>query len=108
MGPKLWAEIENVKNELPLRHNHLGKHHAAILSNEEKWERYCMEAGLNSGDHAYPVVYCPEFQFTEFASYVADMKNSVNDRMNAQTACAGIFIHSHLESGFEFPGKRPG
>jgi len=81
-----------------------GKFHAGVLSNDEKWERYCVEAGKNSGDHAYPIIYCPEFQFTEFASYVADMKNSVNDRSNAQTSCAGIFIHSHLESGFEFPG----
>ena len=75
-----------------------------MLSNEETWENYCVEAGKKSGDHAYPIIYCPEFQFTEFASHVADMKNSVNDRMNAQTSCAGIFIHSHLENGFEFPG----
>ena len=82
----------------------IGKYHAAVLSNEETWENYCVEAGKKSGDHAYPIIYCPEFQFTEFASHVADMKNSVNDRMNAQTSCAGIFIHSHLENGFEFPG----
>ena len=27
---------------------------------------------------------------------VADMKNSVKDRNNAQSSCAGTFIHEHL------------
>jgi len=33
---------------------------------------------------------------------VADMKNSVADRGNAQVSCAGLFINSHL--GFDFQG----
>ena len=82
----------------------VGKYHGAVLSNLEQWETHCLHSGKASGDHAYPIIYCPEFQFTEFASHVADMKNSVNDRMNAQTSCAGIFIHSHLEDGFDFTG----
>lgn len=81
-----------------------GKYHGAILSNIEQWETHCLHSGKASGDHTYPIIYCPEFQFTEFASHVADMKNSVNDRMNAQTSCAGIFIQSHLEDGFDFSG----
>ena len=32
----------------------------------------------------------------EFKSSVADMKNSVKDRMNAQASCAGLFVESHL------------
>ena len=32
----------------------------------------------------------------EYKSQVADMKNSVKDRMNAQASCAGLFIESHL------------
>ena len=49
-----------------------------------------------------PQVYCPELQYPEFNSAVADMKNSVADRNNAQSSCAGLFIMSHL--GFDWPG----
>ena len=41
-------------------------------------------------------------QYPEFSSSVADMKNSVADRNNAQTSCAGLFIMSHL--GFDWSG----
>ena len=37
---------------------------------------------------------------SEFASKVADMKNSVKDRSNAQSSCAASFIHAHLEPSF--------
>ena len=36
--------------------------------------------------------YAPEFFVPEFASAVADMKNSVACRSNAQASCAGQFI----------------
>lgn len=36
-----------------------------------------MEAGRISGDLLFPIVYSPELHFSEFASSVADMKNSV-------------------------------
>jgi probable aminopeptidase NPEPL1 len=32
----------------------------------------------------------------QFDSQVADMKNSVKDRMNAQSSCAGHFIEQHV------------
>lgn len=32
----------------------------------------------------------------EFDSQVADMKNSVKNRANAQCSCAGMFIYRHL------------
>lgn len=54
-----------------------GKYHAAILTNNEDWELKAIEAGRNSGDLLAPLVYCPELHFSEFASSVADMKNSV-------------------------------
>lgn len=54
-----------------------GKYHAAILSNNEDWEDNCIEAGLVSGDLVFPIPYAPELHFSEFASAVADMKNSV-------------------------------
>ncbi|XP_077430362.1 putative aminopeptidase NPEPL1 [Vanacampus margaritifer] len=79
-----------------------GKHHAAVMTNSEQWETACVRAGRSSGDLAHPLVYCPELHFTEFASALADMKNSVADRENAQSSCAGLFIVSHL--GFDWPG----
>uniref|UniRef100_A0A4W3J0M9 Aminopeptidase like 1 n=1 Tax=Callorhinchus milii TaxID=7868 RepID=A0A4W3J0M9_CALMI len=79
-----------------------GKYHAAILCNTEDWEVASVKAGKNSGDLVHPLVYCPELHFSEFTSAVADMKNSVADRDNAQSSCAGLFIGAHI--GFEWPG----
>eukprot|EP00064_Thunnus_orientalis_P004099 superscaffoldBa00000361_g4110 len=79
-----------------------GKHHAAVMTNSEQWEGACVRAGRSSGDLAHPLVYCPELHFSEFTSAMADMKNSVADRENAQSSCAGLFIGSHL--GFDWPG----
>ncbi|XP_025115024.1 probable aminopeptidase NPEPL1 [Pomacea canaliculata] len=79
-----------------------GKYHAAILTNSEDMEDACVQAGLNSGDMVHPVPFTPELHFSEFSSVLADMKNSVADRSNAQVSCAGLFIFSHI--GFDFPG----
>ncbi|XP_037535571.1 probable aminopeptidase NPEPL1 [Nematolebias whitei] len=79
-----------------------GKFHAAVMTNSEQWEVACVRAGRSSGDLAHPLVYCPELHFSEFNSAIADMKNSVADRENAQSSCAGLFIGSHL--GFDWPG----
>uniref|UniRef100_A0AAZ3NMK2 Cytosol aminopeptidase domain-containing protein n=1 Tax=Oncorhynchus tshawytscha TaxID=74940 RepID=A0AAZ3NMK2_ONCTS len=79
-----------------------GKYHCAVMTNSEQWEMACVSAGRSSGDLAHPLVYCPELHFSEFTSAVADMKNSVADRENATSSCAGLFIGSHL--GFDWPG----
>jgi len=79
-----------------------GKYHASHLANSASWEECVSEAGRASGDLSFPSVFCPELQFPEFTSAVADMKNSVADRNNGQPSCAGLFILSHL--GFEWPG----
>lgn len=79
-----------------------GKYHAAVLTNNGEWEDVLMDAGLSSGDLVFPIPFCPELHFSEFTSAVADMKNSVADRNNAQSSCAGLFIASHL--GFDYPG----
>ncbi|XP_068118258.1 probable aminopeptidase NPEPL1 [Hyperolius riggenbachi] len=79
-----------------------GKYHAAILTNSEEWEAACVKAGKKCGDLVHPLVYCPELHFNEFSSAVADMKNSVADRENAQSSCAGLFIASHI--GFDWSG----
>jgi len=79
-----------------------GKYHACHLSNSHSWETAVSAAGRISGDLSFPGVYCPELQYPEFSSSVADMKNSVADRNNAQTSCAGLFIMSHL--GWDWSG----
>lgn len=79
-----------------------GKYHASILTNNEDWELASVKAGQNSGDLVHPVPYSPELHYPEFSSAVADMKNSVADRSNAQVSCAGLFIGSHI--GFDYPG----
>lgn len=80
-----------------------GKYHAALVSNSARLEARGVAAGLRSGDLTHPLPFAPELHFTEFTSCVADMKNSVADRNNAQPSCAGLFILSHL--GFDFPGN---
>ena len=45
--------------------------------------------------------YVPEFYRAEFTSAVADMKNSVADRSNAQSSCAAQFIGNHIERYIE-------
>jgi len=79
-----------------------GKYHASFLTNAAAWEEKVAEAGRSSGDLAFPAVFCPELQFPEFKSAVADMKNSVADRSNASPSCAGLFIFSHI--GFDWSG----
>ena len=73
-----------------------GKRHAGIVSNDEELEDRCVKAGRASGDLVHPLPYVPEFYRKEFRSEVADMKNSVKDRMNAQTSCAAQFVGEHL------------
>lgn len=79
-----------------------GKYHAAVLTNSAEWEAACVKAGRQCGDLVHPLVFCPELHFCEFTSAVADMKNSVADRDNSPSSCAGLFIASHL--GFDWPG----
>jgi probable aminopeptidase NPEPL1 len=79
-----------------------GRRHAAVVSNCEDLEAAAVRAGKECGDLVHALPYCPEFYSGEFKSNVADMKNSVKDRMNAQTSCAGQFIADHLG---DFEGK---
>lgn len=79
-----------------------GKYHGAILTNSEQWEQKALIVGRKTADLLSPVPYCPELHFCEFKSAVADMKNSVMDRGNAQVSCAGLFIGAHL--GFDYEG----
>ena len=78
-----------------------GKKHAGILANKEEVGTRALDAGKHSGDLCYPLLYAPELLMDEFKSEVADMKNSVKDRSNAQTSCAGHFIEAHLDKSYE-------
>ncbi|MEZ4470914.1 MAG: leucyl aminopeptidase family protein [bacterium] len=73
-----------------------GKRHAASVCNDEELESAAVDAGRRTGDLVHPLPYCPEFFRREFKSPVADLKNSVKDRSNAQSSCAGQFIAEHL------------
>ena len=73
-----------------------GKLHAAIVSNDEALEDLAIDAGQRSGDLCFPLPFAPELFRGEFSSPVADLRNSVKDRMNAQSSCAAQFIAESL------------
>lgn len=77
-----------------------GLQHAAVLTPDEEFERKILAAGRLSGDLCYPMLYCPELLMDMFKSEVADMKNSVSDRANAQSSCAGHFVEAHLPTAY--------
>jgi probable aminopeptidase NPEPL1 len=70
---------------------------SCTVSNRESLERLSVECGRATGDLTFPLLWAPEFHKQEFASKVADMRNSVKDRMNAQSSAAAVFIHNHIE-----------
>ncbi|MCB9688451.1 MAG: leucyl aminopeptidase family protein [Alphaproteobacteria bacterium] len=81
-----------------------GKHHAALHANDDALERRLFDAGRRVGELAFPIPYAPEFFRGEFRSPVADMRNSVKDRSNAQASCAAQFIGNHLvAAGYDGP-----
>jgi len=78
--------------------------HAAVVSNDEALERTAIEAGRASGDLVHPLPFAPELYMQEFKSPIADMRNSVANRNNAQSSCAAQFVYAHLQGG---PGPEP-
>jgi probable aminopeptidase NPEPL1 len=74
-----------------------GRRHAAVVSNVAALERLAVDVGLATGDLCHPLIFAPEIFQREFRSVVADMKNSVKDRSNAQSSCAAQFVWSHLD-----------
>jgi len=73
-----------------------GQRHAGIVCNDDDLEAATVAAGKRCGDLVHPLPYCPEFFRKEFHSEVADMKNSVKSRSNAQSSCAAQFVAEHL------------
>ena len=74
-----------------------GSMHAAVVSSDDALERVAVEAGHHSGDLTHPLPFAPELYKQEFRSPIADMRNSVKNRMNAQASCAAQFIYWHIE-----------
>jgi probable aminopeptidase NPEPL1 len=74
-----------------------GKAHAAVVSNRAGLDARAVAAGLAAGDTVHPLPFAPELYQAEFTSTVADMRNSVADRSNAQASCAGQFIYAHID-----------
>lgn len=73
-----------------------GKLHGAVFSNDEALEQTLVSSGYAMGDLAHAMLFVPELLQEEFRSRVADMTNSVGNRMNAQSSCAAQFVYSHL------------
>jgi len=74
-----------------------GVRHAAVISNRAGLERLAVDVGRATGDLTAPLPFAPELFQKEFESKVADMKNSVANRMNAQSSCAAQFVFSHVQ-----------
>ncbi|MBL9077919.1 MAG: leucyl aminopeptidase family protein [Planctomycetes bacterium] len=74
-----------------------GDLHAAVVADDERVERALLDAGRATGDLCWPLPYAPEFFRAEFASPIADMRNSVKNRSNAQVSCAAEFVRWHLD-----------
>lgn len=74
----------------------VGRGISALYCNDEDLESIAIQSGLITGEVCYPLPYIPENWKLEFSSSVADMRNSVARRNNAQSACAGQFIGNHL------------
>ena len=77
-----------------------GKHHAGIFTNDEATELAAVAAGKRTGDLCHPLPYAPEFHRAQFQSKVADFKNSVAARNDAQASCAGNFIGESLHKDY--------
>lgn len=75
-----------------------GSNHAAVVSNDAELETAMVEAGQASGDLVHPLPFAPELYQQEFKSPIADMRNSVKNRANAQSSCAAQFLWSHIDS----------
>ncbi|CAD7963170.1 unnamed protein product [Amoebophrya sp. A25] len=73
-----------------------GQLHGTLVTDSAEWEKKMVKAGEKSGDLVWPMPYVPENYMEEYKSAVADMKNSVANRANAQASCAGSFIRAHI------------
>ncbi|WP_428261741.1 M17 family metallopeptidase [Haliangium sp.] len=71
--------------------------HAAVVTNDAGLEKSLVDAGRVSGDLVHPLPFAPELYQREFESKLADMRNSVKNRGNAQASCAAQFLYAHID-----------
>ncbi|CAJ1006353.1 M17 aminopeptidase N-terminal domain 2 [Leishmania naiffi] len=80
-----------------------GSKHAGIYVSDAKAEQDMVNAGLQSGDVCYPVLYCPEYHEEVYRSPCADMRNIANSQSSAGSSCGGYFVEKHLHERFKGP-----
>jgi len=93
MNPKVIIDMATLTGAQMIA---TGRKHAGLVCDNEDMETLLVKLGKTTGDLVHPLPYAPEMFKSEFSSKVADMKNSVADRANAQSSCAGQFIANHL------------
>lgn len=71
--------------------------HAGFITNDDKLEDVALTVGRETGDMVTSLPFAPEIFQEEFSSELADMRNSVKNRSNAQPSCAAQFIYSHID-----------
>ena len=80
--------------------------HAAVVSNDGDLEGLAVSTGKATGDLCHPLPFAPEYYRQEFSSQIADLRNSVANRMNAQTSCAAQFVYEHMSSAPKARSRR--
>ena len=86
-----------------------GTRHAAVVSNREGLERLALSVGRASGDLTWPLPFAPEFFQDEFKSKVADMKNSVANRMQRPVVLRrAVRLQPHPGHRHPLAAHRPG
>ena len=60
-------------------------------------ESLALDVGRSCGDLTHALLFAPEFYMSELESKVADMRNSVANRMNAQSSCAAQFVYAQIQ-----------
>jgi probable aminopeptidase NPEPL1 len=95
LNPKLVIDMATLTGAQGIA---TGQNHAAVLASHDEDEKSVVDAAKASGDLAFPIVYCPEFHRTLYKSEVADMKNSVSNRMDAASSASGWFIYDHMNA----------
>ena len=83
-----------------------GSKFSGIVCNDDDFESLAVKCGKVSGDLAHPLPFAPEFFCSEFESKVADMKNSVKNRANAQSSCAAQFVYNHIDDEWKEKGGK--
>lgn len=74
-----------------------GRLHGGLVADDGEVEATMLEAGRKTGDLVHALPFAPEFFRSEFKSQIADLKNSVANRANAQSSCAAEFVHWHMD-----------